>query len=575
MSYVNPLSILEVCCFLNEYEKQLLDMMNGDIYSLRYHTRNDKLYYKSSNKSLVEYQYIKTNDKTSRIEASGNYYNIVPYKRLDLFYKSELWFDLNRQYKFFGKIDFNKCFDSIYTHTYNWAIAGNIVEAKSFNKNHILSTIDRLLQNMNMSVTNGIIVGPEFSRMLAEILLQNIDNEIFIELNKLNLNKDIDYTIKRFLDDIFIFSNSEENINKIISVIARVSEEYKLYLNNTKKEIGKLPHIWFNWRESVNRFTVSMSHFLFHEITDEEHTYILKEQNLKRNNKFAKIKELFQDVVIRNKDYNVKVVSYCLSTIFNKLSHRNFNEINKTIFNKGKDKVIYRLYDLVFYIYSFAATYNNTEKLISIIFIIEKEIGHIQSKTILNEIAIRYEFIINNGNIEDIVNLLLMYKCNDIKLKVDTEEILENKIVKNDNPMLYAVYLKYLCGEKLTTISIVVEKKIDKAISEIKNNNKIFLYNQIWWILIFYGCPCLSDDIQDKMNKKIKLILNKREKSQDVCNVSKQVVCKFILDSNYKMKFINWNLEKGEFYEEIIFKTFERTIFNGKENIGDDYYYEY
>ena len=142
MSYVNPLSILEVCCFLEEYEKQLLDMMNGELYSLRYHTKSNKLYYKGSRNGLVEYQYIKTNDKTCRIEASGNYYNIVPYKRLDLFYKSQLWFDLNRQYKFFGKIDFNKCFDSIYTHTYNWSIAGNIIEAKEFNKNHIENAFD-------------------------------------------------------------------------------------------------------------------------------------------------------------------------------------------------------------------------------------------------------------------------------------------------------------------------------------------------------------------------------------------------------------------------------------------------
>lgn len=146
-----------------------------------------------------------------QLEAAGNYFYIEPFSRLDKFYKSDLWFDLNRRYKYFGKIDFNRCFDSIYTHTYNWIIAGNTVDAKKYTNTHILSVIDRMLQSMNGSITNGIVVGPEFSRALAEILLQTIDNEVILELENLGYIRERTYNVSRYIDDIYIFKLRTRN----------------------------------------------------------------------------------------------------------------------------------------------------------------------------------------------------------------------------------------------------------------------------------------------------------------------------------------------------------------------------
>lgn len=575
LSYINPLSMLEVCCFLEEYERELLDSINGNLFSIRYHTKNNNLYYKNSNRNIVEYEHTSPDDKMDRIEANGNYYKIIPYRRLDFFYKSEQWFDLNRKYKFYSKIDYNKCFDSIYTHTYNWFITGNIIEAKSFNQKHILSVIDRLLQNMNGSITNGIVVGPEFSRLLAEILFQNIDSEVYLELNKIGLIKDRDYDIKRYVDDIFIFTNDEENINIIISLIARISEKYRLHLNDRKKEVGKLPHIWFNWRENVNYYTSILIQFLFHDVRDEKFKYIIKERNLIDDNKFSKVKELFQNMLINNMSYNVKIVSYCLSTILNKVAHRNHNELEKTIFNNGNDSVIYKLYDLLFYIYSFASTYNNTEKLISIIFLIEKEIGEIQSNAILKKVTKRYEFIFNNGNDEDIVNLLLLYACNNIDLHENIEKKILSRICQKNNPILFSVYLLYTSNNSANKKEVIkiIESKIEDSVYQIKNNSKFFLYEQCWWILIFYGCPFIDKLIHDKMTDKLKNVRNNLK--NDIHDIAKKEVINFILDVNNKIKFINWNLGKDEFYEKIIFKTFERTIFNNKYKSHTVYDFDY
>ncbi|GLC29989.1 RNA-directed DNA polymerase [Clostridium omnivorum] len=564
MSYINPLSMIEVYCFLDEYERELLDGINTNLFSIRCHTKNNELYYKKSKNSIVEYEHIDINSKDESIVAKGNYYKIVPFRRLDQFYKSQEWFDLNRKYKFYGKVDYNKCFDSIYTHTYNWIVADNTIDAKEFNGKHILSAIDRLLQNMNMSMTNGIVVGPEFSRLLAEILLQNIDNEVYMELAKVGLIKDCDYSIKRYVDDIFIFAVKEETILIIMKSIVKIAERYRLRINDSKKEYGKLPHVWFKWKENVNNFVNNLSQFLFHDLNDSNYGYIVKGKSLTNNDRYSKIKELFQNMLVNNMDWNVKVVSYCLSTLLNKLAFRtDNNNVEKSIFNKGIDLEVYNIYDLAFFIYSFAATYNNTEKLISILFLIEKEIGEIQSKTILAKIAERYEFIFINGNEEDTVNLLLLYGCNNVRLSINTEYRYKENIAEKDNPVLFATYVMYNKNDavKRNELIKVVESKIEEAIDETKNLSKLFLYKKIWWILVFYNCPFIDATIQDKMHKKIEDV--QKNLGKDICDASKNEVLSFILNSS-ETKFIKWDLLKNEFYENVVFHTFERTLFNSR-----------
>ena len=80
-------------------------------------------------------------------------------------------------------------------------------------------------------------MGPEFSRALAEILLQTIDNEVILELENLGYLKERSYNVSRYIDDIFIFSNSEEEINIIISKYAQCAEKYHLKLMKENKKL--------------------------------------------------------------------------------------------------------------------------------------------------------------------------------------------------------------------------------------------------------------------------------------------------------------------------------------------------
>ncbi len=160
MSLLSPLSLIEIPLFIEAYEKQLLQLSSDDGFSVRKHKTNDMLEYLSTVIGKgVKYQY----SPEKSIEASGAFYSIYPYKYIYEFHNSNQWFQLNRDFKYFGKIDYSKCFDSIYTHTYTWLITKNSVDGKKYGKyQFFLNMCDALLQNINGSVTNGIVVGPEF-----------------------------------------------------------------------------------------------------------------------------------------------------------------------------------------------------------------------------------------------------------------------------------------------------------------------------------------------------------------------------------------------------------------------------
>ena len=574
MSLPNPVSMIEVYSFIEKYEKELLVYFDKDSFSIRKHKRNRSLYYRKSEHNRIFYEHIDPDDgRAWQIEAAGNYFYIEPFVRLDIFYKSDLWFDLNRRYKYFGKIDFNRCFDSIYTHAYNWIVTENPVDAKKYKNSHILSVIDRLLQNMNGSITNGIVVGPEFSRALAEILLQTIDNDVILELENIGYVRDRSYNVSRYIDDVFIFSNSEEDINNIISKYIQCAEKYHLKFNESKKEVGSLPRVWFEWKDDVSLFLDIVIRNLFHSLNDEQ-KFLIKGNSLLKINVTSKIKNQFQDMISKNLLYKDKIVSYVMSTLFNKIRKIRCDENKKyTLFREGESaKSFIRFVDLIFYIYSFSSTYNNTEKIVSIMYLIEEEIGEEEIQSALSEIALRYDYIFDS-NLEDLVNLLLLFGCNGVELNT----IIENKILKiinkNQNPILWAVFLVYSSYSKdfQQEISSKIEGNIKKFIMKIIDIQNFFVYEHVWWIYIFMDCPYLSHSIKSEMKNILKGAQQTLNKDTGSCTAKKEVV-KFLLNGSYQYKFINWGIKKKEFYENIVFSTFDRTIFNTKgDNLDFDF----
>lgn len=191
------------------------------------------------------------------------FFDIGPFKSIAQFTSSEEWFLLNSKYKFFIRTDYKSCFDSIYTHTFNWIIGKDVNDTKKFNNGSIYSSIDRILMNINARTSNGIVVGPEFSRMIAEILLQAIDREVYSRLLNQGTIAGINYNVYRYVDDIFIFAQSEKLANIVVDLYAEVARKYLLQLNETKLYRSKVPFVLEEWLNYDKLFKAQMNQLFY------------------------------------------------------------------------------------------------------------------------------------------------------------------------------------------------------------------------------------------------------------------------------------------------------------------------
>ena len=164
INLVQPISALNIYFFVECYQKEILDCLeNNNCFSLRYHRKNNDLYYKRKTNCQTEY-FVKTSKKMDKsiLQQTGAYFKLYKFNSVSSFTNSKLWKQCNFKYKYFAKVDYKSCFPSIYTHTYKWIIERNTIDSKDAKNSNLFIIIDRILQNINGKSSNGIIVGPEF-----------------------------------------------------------------------------------------------------------------------------------------------------------------------------------------------------------------------------------------------------------------------------------------------------------------------------------------------------------------------------------------------------------------------------
>lgn len=170
-------------------------------------------------------------------EQLGSYFVYQKYRNIHRFFESYKYHRSEKKYDAMVQIDVSKCFDSIYTHSLPWAVLGK--DQTKFSLEESKATFggrfDALMQNLNHKETNGIVIGPEFSRIFAEIILQSVDVELVTKLAEVeNLIHKVDYEIFRYVDDFFVFYNQESAQLKIFETLQRVLKSKKLSINTAK-----------------------------------------------------------------------------------------------------------------------------------------------------------------------------------------------------------------------------------------------------------------------------------------------------------------------------------------------------
>ncbi|MAY33590.1 MAG: hypothetical protein CMM86_13395 [Rhodovulum sp.] len=274
----HPRSQLLVSEFYDRCKEAILYYTSLSPFSIRAPSKvakftfhNDKLH---KERLSVEPSKIEVVD--SEYESLRSFFVYREYSNIYKFYESYRYHRCEKKYNKLIKLDISKCFDSIYTHSIGWATIGKDAQKEALGESNgsFPDRFDRLMQRMNMGETNGIIIGPEFSRIFAEIILQAIDREVEHTLrnNGSRLEHQVDYEVFRYVDDYFVFYNCDEDKTRIVDELQHALRRYKLSLNSAKAVVYEKPIITeiTMAKQQIAQLLEKRINFNLDEILDED-----------------------------------------------------------------------------------------------------------------------------------------------------------------------------------------------------------------------------------------------------------------------------------------------------------------
>ncbi len=132
------------------------------------------------------------------------------------------------------KTDITRFYPSIYTHSIPWAAYGKekVKKNMGYYKGSLADRLDGLVRSCNRNQTIGIPIGPETSRIIAEIISVRIDADFK------NLNKDRpSISVDRLQDDWVVGVETLEQAEDVLSQISRIYRSFGLDINGSKTSI--------------------------------------------------------------------------------------------------------------------------------------------------------------------------------------------------------------------------------------------------------------------------------------------------------------------------------------------------
>jgi hypothetical protein len=515
LAIIHPLNQLQMVEFYEKYKYLILHYCNQSNFSIR---RPDKVacyfYYKDRlHEQLLGKKVDSKEEYMNEYENLKSYFSYQKYSNIYKFYEDYRYQRAEKKYNKLLKFDIQDCFNSIYTHSIVWATLGGIEQGKNawYNSQHkhtFGNEFDDLMQKMNFAETNGIVIGPEFSRIFAEIILQKIDKDVenYMISKEKYLKKD--YECYRYVDDYFLFYNEDETQKQILEQFSLKLREYKFTISDAKTKSFEKPFvtdITIAKQKIDNLFDENIKMKVQNEIvtesSEEEEKDLANTKEEKDANKFQekKLKEFLSEkktlhinpnvfnakykVIIKESAVEYKsVINYSLAKICSKLESmlKKFDDRFKYLAyyakhsdslstqEKGKciklkkqdEKIItsfmINILDIVFFLYSNNKRINTTLKVLSILNVIIlyfKNNYHLKKEKLIR---------FNNANIE------IVFK------KIQDEINLVMQMTPfNENTQLEAFYLLLALKEMGNEYGI----SKDTINKYLRINNMIIVYD--------------------------------------------------------------------------------------------------
>jgi|TARA_R110000851_G_scaffold98223_3_gene212730 hypothetical protein len=381
LSIVHPVHQLSCAEFYAKFDQVILSLCTNNKYSLRYPADIASYFYeknRSTEDCDVEWDAVDKSSNALLKLASSSYFSYERYNFMYKFYESYEFHRLERKFKNLLRLDISKCFHHIYTHSLSWAVKGKLFSKKHVNQDTFDGGFDKLMQTLNYNETNGIVIGPEISRVFSEIILQSIDSKIDQLLFDEGLKYGKDYEIRRYIDDYFIFYNNESKASQIESTLSGVLSEFKLYLNESKTVRTSRPFIT---GETIAKIEVGklIDQYFSHIINIQADGVYKKESLLKPIwNKSTLSNSFIRDIksVVKKNDVGFdSIISFSIS-IFIKLIKKVLNAVSNhkaKVDRNDMDKLKVFVLEVSFFVYSMSPKARNSYLICRLINLLKEE----------------------------------------------------------------------------------------------------------------------------------------------------------------------------------------------------------
>ncbi|MCB0538079.1 MAG: RNA-directed DNA polymerase [Bacteroidetes bacterium] len=392
LTIIHPKNQLDIIEFYENYRDTILYYSNISQFSIRKPNKVAKYIYqkpkklkKEFGKEVDEKNYA---DSKTKYENLKHYFHIKEYSNIYRFYESYQYHQCEKKYNKLYKFDISKCFDSIYTHSIAWALLNKEIVKDTLPDadSTFAGLFDKLMQNLNYGETNGIIIGSEFSRIFAELILQQIDKTVYHDLWKDGIIHKKDYEVFRYVDDYFVFYNDEAIKETIHSLYKLELRKYKLYLNDSKAKLYDKPIITelSIAKQKISDLLNKDLAFKVNEqdktleideaIKEETETDIEIEENkeakykiyVSSNKLITRFKTIIKETKVEYKD----ILNYVLASIDRKVEKliSTYDESEKNLKKeKAYTEALLQILDVTFFLYSVSPRVNSTIKLCMVI----------------------------------------------------------------------------------------------------------------------------------------------------------------------------------------------------------------
>ncbi len=178
LSLLHPKGQAILAEFYQKYDELICEYASRGPFSIRAPKKVGCSFFVPSSvedKNRYKNAMIDTTELDKLVRNPASYFAYSGFDRLYQFFASNDHIQLEKKFRYQLSLDISKCFDSIYTHSIAWATKSKEEAKENTFALSFGNQFDKVMQRLNHNETSGICIGPETSRIFAEIILGPVE----------------------------------------------------------------------------------------------------------------------------------------------------------------------------------------------------------------------------------------------------------------------------------------------------------------------------------------------------------------------------------------------------------------